>query len=147
METTPDNHSSPPPPIPTITLPLTLFLDVLWAYKKGQELRDRSVPGAEIVALLEAIPGHEQYYHIQHQEDCQSIVWQREFWRSSGERIVQRNEALDRLWKGIDAVLDTLQPMFPMMGRDALRQLASDLITKEQWITLESMGVDTSKLR
>ena len=134
--------------IPTITLSLSLFLEVLWGYKKS-DLRDRAVPGREIVQLLEELgPVGKNYFHIQHQPDSEPTVWQKDEWKGSGEKISARDEALRKLWKGIDHVVETIRPKFPpVFSREAIRQMASDLITQEKWETLEAMGIDCSEYK
>lgn len=134
----------PEPTEPTITLPLSLFLTILWSYKKGTELRERAVPGKEVVALLSAILQGPQYFHIQRNLDGEDTVWQRGEWRNCGERETERNIALRALWAGIELVLDNLQPRFAMFTREQLRTVASDLISGEKWETLEGMGIDCS---
>lgn len=146
VPTNTESESSTQPTIPEITLPLPLFLQILWAYKKGAELRERAVPGKEIVAILRSVPEHEQWYHIQDQEDCESTVWQREYWKGTGERTVERDAKLKVLWGGIDSVIEALAPKFPMFNRPALQQFADGLIQNKQWEVLRGLGVDTTQM-
>lgn len=139
---------SPPQPPPNITLPLSLFLEVLWGYKKGAELRERAVPGPEIVALLAAVPNYSEYYHIQRNAEGLDTVWQKEFWRTEGQRGEELREKMDTLRSAADIAADKIaEKLFPVMTKSAIKQLAYDLIHNKQWVTLESMGVDTGKLK
>lgn len=138
-------------PTPTITLPLRAFLDILWGYKKGAELRERAVPGQEIVTILRSIPGYEKFYHIQDPKsedspDSLSTVWQLEYWRASGERQEIRKKENDVLYGGIDAMVDALLPKFPMLNREALRVFADGLVFNKQWPILQGYGIDTTEL-
>lgn len=133
---------------PTITLPLSQFLDILWSYKKGSELRDRAVPGPEIVAALESqCPDPEgKYYVIQKtglETGVQPIVWQPGEWKTSGVPKMIRTVELKKRWGGIDSVIETLAPKFPMLTKDMLRALADDLIQKKDWSSLQAFGVNT----
>lgn len=136
-------------PEPTVTLPISLFLEILWGHKKHAELRERAVPDPATIPYLKAIPNYEKYFHIQEAKDgALASVWQLAYWRSSGIRETERNEKLETYRELADAVTEAivakLSPPFPV---PAARQLALDLIDKKQWITLESMGVDCTKLK
>jgi len=146
MEDEPTNTFNTPPPEPVIALPISQFLQILWGYKKHADLRERAVPGEDIVEALRAIPNYEQWYHIQDEEGCESTVWQKDFWKGTGVREQERNKKLDTLWGGIDSVIETLRPKFPMFQREALRVFADGLIQERQWTTLRGMGVDTTEL-
>jgi len=132
---------------PNITIPLPLFLDILWGYKKGVELRERAVPGNEIIAILSKIPQIEKYIYIQSNPEGLDIVWQLDEWKKSGEKQESLRQKTSELWDNIETVIQFLEPAFGILGREALRTLASDLVTNKKWNELRGMGVDISKLK
>jgi len=134
------------PPEPEITLPLSTFLQILWGYKKGADLRERAIPGADIVALLSAVPDYQRYYHIQKNPDGEDTVWQRDEWKSSGLREEERDTSLRVYWQGIEDIMTVISPRFPMFTREQLRPFVEGLIQRKEWTMLQGMGVDTAEL-
>ena len=141
-----------PSPDPLVPIPLSRLLQLLWGYKKGADLRDRCVPGEDIVALLDAhVPADvaAKHYVIQKPKagsEGLSIVWQKDEWKTCGARDEERKIIKDKIFGGIEKVIDTLKPKFPMLTRDMIRALADDLINKKDWTTLQAFGVDTKEM-
>lgn len=148
MDTT-NSTTTPPPEDPIIPIPLSLLLPLLWGYKKGADLRDRCVPGDDVVALLDAhVPAEvaAKYFVVQRapkdKPEVLTTVWQKDEWRNSGERQEAAKIASAKFWDNIDTIITTMQQKYPMFTKDMARQFASDCVQKKDWATLTAMGIN-----
>ena len=150
-----DKDNSPASSPLTVNVPLDEFLTLLWGYRKGVELRERAIPGEVIVSCLKALgPRGAEFFHIQEGESkgtdktYLSTVWQKQYWRTAGERQEARDKQFE-IWRILaDEVTEAVvEKLGVVLGKAASRQLALDLIDKKQWITIESMGVNCDKLK
>lgn len=131
---------------PNITLPLRTFLNILWGYKKNVDLRERAVPGKEVIKILKAIPDYAQYYHIQENPDGEDTVWQKDEWRNCGAKTEERDTGLRVYWQGIEDIMNVISPRFPMFNREQLRPFVEGLIQRKEWQMLRELGVVTDEL-
>lgn len=136
-------------PTPTITLPLPLFLQILWGYKKPTELRDRAVPGQEIVDIIQGIDGHESYLYIQTQEGCATAIWQLSEWRSSGEKQMLLKERSAKCNHNVDTIEAALlkSKLAAVMDKSSIRQLAHNLQATGDFKSLEMFGIKEEDLK
>jgi len=150
MDILPNNTNDSSNVDPLIPIPLSLLLPILWGYKKGADLRDRCVPGDDIIAIIEAnVPPDvaAKHYVIQKPKAGSNgelaTLWHRDEWRNCGARQEEIKKNSEKFYGGMEKVLDELAPKFPMLNRSMLSQLAGDLIHKKDWATLKAFGVNT----
>ncbi len=132
---------------PTITLPLKDFLQILWGYKKHAELRDRAVPGEEIVARLKAIKGYEEYIHIQEEVGMATAVWQKSEWKTTGERQVLQKIESDKFNYNTDKIFEALQKKLPHLDKMFLRSLALNSYNAKNLEGLAIFGITEADLK
>ena len=132
---------------PNITLPLKDFLEILWGYKKGVELRDRAVPGEKIIARLKAVKGYEEHVHIQEQEGAATIVWQKSEWKTTGERQVLQKIESDKFNHNTDKIYEALQKKLPHLDKVFLRSLALNSYNTKSIESLAIFGITEADLK
>lgn len=132
-----------------ITIPLHLFLQLLWGYKKGVELRDRAVPGQEIVEILRAqIPDlKEAGIYIEDKEDALSSVWQLAEWKSSGEKVILAKQASDKYVHNVELLAAAIFAKMPVLGMPFIRQLAHNVIHNNQWDSVKMFGLEKEQFK
>lgn len=136
---------------PTITLPLSEFLKILWGYKKHAELRNRAVPGDPTVNAIKAIPNYQEYVYIQEpkegEADCAITVWQRSEWKESGERFFAKKEEHDKQNFNADMVADAISKKLPMLDKAFIRQLAYNVCNTKDFSSLKAFGIEEKDLK
>ncbi len=135
---------------PNITLPLPLFLNILWGYKKNAELRDRAVPGQEIVDIIQGVVGYENYLHLEHKPDALTSVWQLAEWKATGERQVLLKDKSDKYNHNVDTLeAALLKSKLGSSGLDRsfIRQLAHNLILTKDYSSLAMFGIKEEDLK
>ena len=134
--------------IPNITLPLPLFLEILWGYKKHAELRERAVPGQEICEHIQAVVGHEQYIYLEHRPDALTSVWQISEWKKTGEKIVADKVKSDKYNHNVDTIEAALvKKLGSVMDRSFIRQLAHNLQLTGDFSSLAMFGIKEEDLK
>lgn len=131
---------------PTITLPLSEFLSILWGYKKS-DLRDRAVPGDSVVALLAAIPNIDKYVYIQKQEGCQTQVWQIQEWKRSGFPTEQLRTKMEKHSNDADTVFRALKgSRIGILDVNILRTIAHQIVSLGDYTAVEALGIKREEL-
>jgi|KBSSwiStaDraftv2_1062776.scaffolds.fasta_scaffold14219_2 hypothetical protein len=126
---------------PTITLPISTFLSILWGYKKS-DLRDKAVPGKEVVALMEAVPNIQSLCYFQKQDGCETLVWQLDEWKRSGlpqevlkAKMTKHSDDADRVYQVLK------KSRVGVLGTDILRAIAHQIVHESNYIGLEALGI------
>jgi hypothetical protein len=130
-----------PKPVIEVTLPLPVFLDLLWGYRKA-DLRDRAVPGDIIVSALRKIPNIEEHVHFEFIEGSQTIVWQRAEWRRSGEKILASKKESEERFRKVEIIATELKKKVPFLGEDVLRGMGYKMVTEKDYSGLKGFGLD-----
>lgn len=130
-------------PEPIIPVPLSVFLQLLWGYKKNVELKDRAVPGEQIVQLLKEYggPPTEGGFHFQEQEGAQTIVWQLAEWKTSGERQMTFKVESEKQNSNADTIAEAIYKKAPMLGKEFCRTLAHNLVKSKDFSCLAPFGL------
>ena len=141
---------------PTITIPLRLFLQVLWGFKYSGSMgdyRERAYPGDEIINLLEQqVPAEVsvRYYKIvRPQPSVEAVIWHADEWRNSGQREAEKKEASDTFNKRADALTDWLLKKVPMLalnGKQFVRNLSFVIVTEGNYSALQSFGMTAEQI-
>lgn len=128
---------------PNITLPLPIFLDILWGYKKGAELRERAVPGEDVVNCIKSIPNYEKYVHIQApKEGCSlSVVWQKQEWKMCGERQELVKHQLQTRYSRADLIAAKLREKFPFIPASVWSGVAHQIEHGGNYAALVPFGI------
>lgn len=136
---------------PTITLPLTEFLKILWGYKKNAELRNRAVPDAAIIEAIKAIPNYQDYVHIQEpkpeEPNFLPAVWQKSEWKESGERFFAKREEHEKENFNADMVAEAISKKLPMLDKPFIRQLAYNVCNTKDFSSLKAFGIEEKDLK
>lgn len=132
---------------PTITLPLKEFLQILWGYKKNAELRDRAVPGEGIVSRLKAIKGYEEFVYIQEEAGIATTVWQKNEWKTTGERQLLQKAESEKFNYNTDKIFNALYKKLPHLNKAFLRNLALNSYNTKNLEGLAIFGITEADLK
>lgn len=136
---------------PTITLPLSEFLKILWGYKKDAELRDRAAPGDAIIEAIKVIPNYQEYVYLQEptpeEPKFQTQVWQIHEWKTSGERFYHQKKESEKQNYNVDAVSEAISRKLPMLDKNFVRTLAYGVCEKKDFSSLSMFGITEQDLK
>jgi hypothetical protein len=131
---------------PTVSLRLSLFLEILWGYRKS-DLRDKAVPGKEVVAALEKLECGDKYFYLQKQDGCETIVWQIHEWRNSGQKFVEAQKKSEIYNYNVETVIEAMQKKLPMLGKEFLSTVARTALKNNNMELIYQLGVKEEDLR
>jgi len=133
---------------PTINgIPFKLFLQILWGYKKNAELRDRAVPGEEVVALIKQVKGYEEFVYIQEEAGIATTVWQKNEWKTTGERQLLQKAESEKFNYNTDKIFDALYKKLPHLDKAFLRSLALNSYNAKNLEGLAIFGITEADLK
>ncbi len=126
-----------------------MFLRLLWGYKKGAELRDKAVPGKEIVELIrnQVTDTKAANIFIQDIEDCESVVWQLSEWKTTGEKQLKDKENSDKYNHNVELLAAAIFKKMPVLGMPFIRQLAHNVIHNKQWDSVKMFGISEQDIK
>lgn len=140
----------------TVTIPLRLFLQVLWGFKFTGSLgdyRERAYPGDEIISLLEKqVPPEiaDRYYKIvRPQPSVEAVLWHANEWRTSGQREAEKKQESETFSKRADALTAWLiqkVPMLALNGKQFVRNLSFVIVKDGNYASLKAFGMTEEQI-